>query len=192
MRELVYYIATSVDGFIARKDGSFGDFPWDDEFGAYLLESFPETFPGHLRPGPVERSGNRRFDAVVMGRKTYEVGLSEGIISPYPTLDQYVFSTTLEKATDPSVQVLAEDPVERVARLKEEEGLPIWICGGGRLASTLFAGELVDRVIVKLNPIVLGDGIPMICGVIPTLRLRLVDTRPFPSGHVVLEYLVGD
>ena len=42
MRDLVYYIATTLDGFIAREDGSFADFPWDDEFGADLLSAFPE------------------------------------------------------------------------------------------------------------------------------------------------------
>ena len=82
MRDLVYYIATSLDGFIAREDGSLGDFPWDPDFGAHILATFPETFPAHLRPGEVHRSGNKRFDAVLMGRKTYEVGLREGITSP--------------------------------------------------------------------------------------------------------------
>lgn len=41
MRELIYYVAASLDGFIARKDGSFGGFPWDDTFGAHLLKTFP-------------------------------------------------------------------------------------------------------------------------------------------------------
>ena len=47
MRRVTYYVAASVDGFIAHPDGSFGGFPWDDEFGAALLELFPETFPAH-------------------------------------------------------------------------------------------------------------------------------------------------
>ncbi len=49
MRELVYYVASSIDGFIAHEDGTFDGFPWDDAFIADLVETFPETFPVHLR-----------------------------------------------------------------------------------------------------------------------------------------------
>jgi dihydrofolate reductase len=87
MRKLIYFVASTLDGFIARGDGSFADFPWSEDYLAALLEAFPETFPARFRPGAPTRTGNRLFDAVLMGRKTYEVGLAEGIASPYPTLD---------------------------------------------------------------------------------------------------------
>jgi len=191
MRDLVYYVATSLDGFIAREDGSFAEFPWDAEFGAHILATFPETFPAHLRPGKVDRSGNKRFDAVLMGRKTYEVGLREGITSPYPTLDQFVFSRSLNTSPDDAVQLVADDPAKVVAGLKEGEGGAIWICGGGQLATALFEADLVDELIVKLNPIVLGSGIPLLHGPQPRRHLMLSRIRHFPSGHVWLEYEVG-
>lgn len=192
MRELVYYVATTLDGYIAREDGSFSDFPWDDDFGAYLLHHFPETFPAHLRPGPADRSQNRRFDAVVMGRKTYEVGLREGITCPYPTLDQFVLSRTLRSSPDPGVTLISEDGAAEIARLKERQGRAIWICGGGQLASFLLLAGLINRVIVKLNPVLFGRGIPMLHEAVPTTRLDLVESRNFPSGHVLLEYSVAD
>ncbi len=190
MRDLIYYIATSLDGFIAREDGSFAEFPWDDEFGGHLLETFPETFPTHLRQGPVDRSGNAEFDAVVMGRHTYEVGLQAGITSPYSTLDQFVVSRTLETSPDPAVELISADPVNRIRELKQSPGGSIWLLGGGSLASTLFGASLIDRLIVKLNPIVLGSGIPLFREPIAQPNLSLTHSRTFSSGHVWLEYEV--
>ncbi len=77
-RKLIYYVACSMDRFIAREDGSFDCFPTEGEHFADLFESFPETIPGHLRDILGVRGENQRFDAVLMGRKTYEVGLNRG------------------------------------------------------------------------------------------------------------------
>ena len=78
MRSVTYYVAASLDGFIAHPAGSFAGFPWDDEFGAALLEQFPETFPAHLKTEAMAAADNRVFDTVLMGRKTYEVGSKAG------------------------------------------------------------------------------------------------------------------
>ncbi|MDF1503907.1 dihydrofolate reductase family protein [Roseisolibacter sp. H3M3-2] len=188
MAALVYYVATSVDGFIARPDGSFGDFPWDPEFGAHLLDTYPETFPAHLRSGPVSAEGNRRFGAVLMGRHTYEVGVDAGVVSPYPTLRQFVFSTRLRESPSPDVALVREDAAEVVTRLKREEARDVWLCGGAVLAASLFEAGLVDEVVVKLNPVLFGAGIPLLARPVPTVALDLRDLRRFPSGHAWLHY----
>ena len=161
MRNLVYYIATSLDGFIARPDGSFEDFPWNDEFIADLQTAFPETFPAPFWNGEHGRVENQRFDTVLMGRKTYEVGLREGLTNPYPTLDQYVFSRSMKESPDPAVVLVSQDAVGVVQALKRESGRSIWICGGSELATDLFEARLIDEVIIKLNPIIFGTGIPL-------------------------------
>lgn len=79
-----------------RSEGSFADFPWDEDFGADLMATYPETFPVAFRGEGHTREENRRFDAMLMGRKTYQVGLDQGLTNPYPTLDQYVFSCSAE------------------------------------------------------------------------------------------------
>ncbi len=191
MRKLIYYVAMTVDGFIAREDGSFDDFPWDDDYGAALLAARPETFPTHLRSGTHTRDDNRCFDAVLMGRKTYAVGLAEGITSPYPTLDQYVFSRTMTATPDAAVELVTEDALRVVTELKHEMGKAIWLCGGSNLATTLLAANLIDELVVKLNPIVFGSGIPLFGGGIEVAELTLTDTTVFDSGHAVLRYTIG-
>lgn len=190
-RSIVYYVATTLDGFIAREDGSFAEFPWDDAFGADLLEAYPETFPTPFHGRQLSAADNNRFDAVLMGRKTYEVGLRGGLTSPYPSLQQFVFSTTLTESPDPAVTLVRQDAPAFVADLKQSPGRDVWLCGGGSLASTLYEAGLVDEVIVKLNPIVFGSGIPLLGGRVSAPGLTLREHRIYESGHAVLSYSVN-
>lgn len=190
MRNLVYYIATSLDGFIARPDGSFEDFPWDDEFIAAIRAAYPETLPAPFWDVERTRDDNQRFDAVLMGRKTYEVGLRGGLTNPYPTLDQYVFSRSMKENPDPAVTLVSQDAVGVVEALKRESGRSIWICGGSELATDLFEAKLVDEVIVKLNPVIFGTGIPLFSRSFKAELLELAESHVYPSGHVLLEYSV--
>src|SRR5690606_28939875 len=104
---------------------------------------------------------NRVFDTVLMGRKTYEVGSTAGFTNPYPTLKQYVFSRSMPESPDPQVQLVRERAPETVGHLKEAQGKDIWLCGGAELASTLMEAGLIDCLIIKLNPVVFGAGIPL-------------------------------
>lgn len=186
MRKLIYYVATTLDGFIAHEDGSFDGFSWNDEFIAYLLDEFPETIPAHLKDDSATHIENKCFDTVLMGRKTYEVGLQQGITNPYPTLAQYVFSRTLKESPDENITLISENAVEEVRALKKKSGLAIWLCGGADLASIFMKANLIDKLIVKLNPVVIGSGIPMFSGGINTTTLKLTDSNVFKSGHVLL------
>ena len=190
MRDVIYYVATTLDGFIARADGSLDGFPWDDEFGAYLVNNFPETFPVHLRGGETSRADNRCFDTVLMGRKTYEVGLNEGVNSPYPTLDQYVFSRTMDAAPHSAIRLVRHDAVETVRSLKRDAGKAIWVCGGAQLAGLLFSEDLIDRLVLKVNPVVFGSGIPLFSAQLDKPVLTFDDQKVFARGHMILQYRV--
>ena len=190
MREIVYYVAATVDGFIARSDGSYAGFPWDDGFGAALRARFPETFPEHVG-GPSGPDANHAFDAVLMGRKTYEVGLVDGYTNPYPSLASYVFSRSLERNPHPNVTLTRDDPVAVARELKSQAGKAIWLCGGAELASALFSAGLVERLIVKLNPVVFGAGIPLLGRETARRPLTLTESQVYPSGHALLHYRVG-
>ena len=186
MRRLVYYVACSVDGFIAREDGSFDFVLPDGEHLRDLVRRFPETVPGHLRNALDVTAGNQYFDTVLMGRATYEVGLNLGVTSPYPHLNQYVVSRTMVESPDPEVHLVHHDPVALVRQLKQEEGKDIWLCGGGQLAAALLPE--IDELILKINPVLLGTGIPLFAGGPYQAALDLLDTQTYANGFVAARY----
>ncbi|MBD3884185.1 dihydrofolate reductase [Phormidium tenue FACHB-886] len=188
MRKLTYYVACSVDGFIAHKDGSIDGFSQNAEYFAELAKSFPETFPAHLHNIFGIQTENRRFDAVLMGRKTYEAGLNIGVTNPYPHLKQYLFSHSLQESPDENVELVSEDAVTRVKSLKAEAGKGIWLCGGSQLATALFAEKLIDQLILKVNPFLMGSGIPLFSGAIEQTALQLTNSKIYENGVLVLYY----
>jgi dihydrofolate reductase len=188
MRKLTYFVACTADGFIAREDGSFDFFPMDGEHLPYIVREFPESIPAHLHAALDVKGGNRHFDTVVMGRGTYEVGSSAGFTSPYPHMRQYVVSSTMGRSLDPSVELVANDPVGLVKRLKQAPGLGIWLCGGAKLAAAL--SDEIDDLILKVNPVLLGTGMPLFAGAVGMTRLELVDHRTFAGGVAIHHYEV--
>jgi dihydrofolate reductase len=185
VRSLVYFVACTVDGYIAKLDGGTDFFPIEGPHVADLLSEFPELVPGHLRSGLNLTVGNQRFDTILMGRATYEVGLREGITSPYPHLRQVVGSTTLS-SLDADVEIVGEQLCERVRELKRQPGKDIWMAGGGSLAAAL-ADEL-DELILKVNPIMLGSGIPLFAGPIGPRPVVMTEHRIYPNGYALLRY----
>jgi dihydrofolate reductase len=186
VRKLKYYIACSLDGFIARPDGSLDFFPFEGEHMAGLLASFPETVPTHLREILQIEGGNRHFDTVLMGRRTYQVGLDAGVTNPYGHLRQYLFSRSLSESPDPDVALVSGDPLPFVRRLKQEEGKSIWLCGGAELAAELFPE--IDELILKINPVVIGAGIPLFARAVETTSFRLASAKVYANGFVLSSY----
>lgn len=186
MRQLKYFVACTVDQFIAREDGSFDFFLFEGEHMADLFTSFPETIPAHLRDQLGITAENKCFDAVLMGRRTYEVGLKEGITNPYPQMKQYLFSQNIKESPDQNVELVSTNPREFVRELKQKSGKDIWLCGGGNLATALF--EEIDEMILKVHPILLGSGIPLFSDVIPETSLELADSKIYNNGFMLLNY----
>ena len=149
MRTLTYYVATTLDGFIADPSGGFDFFPVPDELVSVLVEEFPETIPTQARAHLGIDPPNKNFDAVVMGRRTWEPSLDDGVTSSYQHLKQYVFSTTMSEAPDDTVTLVDSDPLAYVRELKQQDGGGIWLCGGGSLAGALLPeiDELVDQFV---------------------------------------------
>jgi dihydrofolate reductase len=188
MRKLIYYVACTVDGFIAREDGSFDCFLTEGEHFDYLFDSFPETVPAHLRGVLGVSAANKHFDAVLMGRRTYEVGLSLGVTSPYPHLRQYLFSRGMKESPAAEVRLVRGGAAAIVRKLKQEPGKDIWLCGGGELAAQLFSE--IDELILKVNPVVIGRGVPLFAGAIKPATLEVADRKVFGNGVTVTHYLV--
>ncbi|MGB7085914.1 MAG: dihydrofolate reductase family protein [Phormidesmis sp.] len=192
MRDLTYYVACSVDGFIAHNSGSHDGFSQEDDYIADIAVEFPETFPAQFRAALNIEADNQHFDTVLMGRRTYKVGLDAGISNPYPHLKQYVFSRSLEKSPDEGVELVSDDAIARVKTLKNESGKGIWLCGGAMLATALFNEKLIDRLILKVNPFLMGSGISLFAGVIKQTPLMLTAHKIYTNGVSRLDYQIGD
>ncbi|TMR18693.1 dihydrofolate reductase [Nonomuraea turkmeniaca] len=186
MRKLVYYVGTSIDGYIAGPNGEFDFYPPADDMAAHLNNEYPETIPAHIRAHVGIDAPNRRFDTVIMGRGSYEPGLAVGVTSPYAHLRQYVISTTIKSVDDPAVELVHEDPLGLVRRLKQEDGLDIYLCGGGNLAAQLLPE--IDEMIVKCHPVVAGAGVSAFDGEFRPTVFTLTGTRTYNNGAVVMHY----
>jgi len=188
MRKLIYFVACSLDGFIAQTDGSHDGFSMNEAFLKALFAEFPETVPTHFRAAMGITGENRHFDTVLMGRKTYEVGLKDGFTNPYGHLRQYVVSRSLKASPDAAVTLVRKDAIALVQSLKAEAGKDIWLGGGGILASELLVAGEIDSLILKVNPFVMGDGIPLFAAPVPQMPLALTDSQSYPGGVMVLHY----
>ena len=168
-RRLRYQVAASLDGFIARENG---DYDWIVGDPAIDFEAL-----------------YAEFDTVVMGRKTFQAGESQGM-GGVPGKESIVFSRSLPSGERKDVRVTAEDPATVVRALKEKAGKDIWLFGGGELFRSLLDAGLVDTVEIAVMPVLLGSGIP----VLPpggSVTLKLSDQKILPaSGIVVLLYSV--
>jgi len=187
MRELTYYAAVSLDGFIAGPDGEFDRFLTEGDHMAAIGEKYRGTVPTALAEAFGIDVDGGPFDTVLMGWNTYAVGLPD-LPDPYQHLRQIVF-TRSHQAPDGAdgVEFTDRAPVEVVRELKREDGAGIWLCGGGTLATAL-AGE-IDRLVVKRNPVTLGGGIPLFApGGYAPASWRVESVTPFASGVVLGEY----
>ncbi|MDX1662079.1 MAG: dihydrofolate reductase family protein [Gemmatimonadota bacterium] len=169
MREVIYSVAASLDGYIADPDGAYDWIPHEEAI----------DWDGFLA----------RFDTVVMGRGTWEVLAREGR-GPTAGKRTIVVSTTLEDVGDDEVTLVGEDAAGAVRELREEDGEAIWLMGGGKLFGSLLDEGLVDGVEVAVVPVLLGGGIPLLPEGHDRTRLELVDSTIYPSGIAMLRYAV--
>lgn len=167
-RKVVLYIATSLDGYIARKDGSVDWLPGlDDE--DYGYSSFLAT-----------------VDTVVMGRVTYEQLLDFGDY-PYKGKKGYVFSSE-RRGRGPHVEFVNSPPKKFTEGLRDEKGQDIWLVGGAELVDSFLSADLIDQFIISVAPMILGEGIPLFFPDGRERKLRLVGSKSFPSGLVQSVY----
>ena len=189
MRPLTYHVAVSIDGYIARPDGSFEAFAQAGDHIDALVDELPETLPGHVLSAIGIESPNDTYDTVIMGWNTFAVGAAQGIDDPYPHLRQYVVGGTHRaSAVGGDIHLVTDDPVDLVRRLKAESSTKgIWLCGGGTLAGAL--RDEIDRLVLKVHPVLLGAGVRLFGSDEAAIRqLTLESCRSFRSGVHVTTY----
>ena len=172
MRPIIYYVATSLDGYIAGEDEDISGFVQGDGVNQYLQDL-------------------QTFDTTIMGRRTYEFGYKFGLEPgqpAYPHMTHYIFSNTLKLETiHPKVKVYPLD-LQTILDLKATEGSPIYLCGGGQFAGWLLENELIDVLKIKLNPLLLGSGIRLFGNATKQYKLTLQNRQSFEEGLQILTY----
>jgi dihydrofolate reductase len=177
-RKIIVEIAASADGYIARPNG---DVEW--------LNRLP----------PVDY-GMRKFystiDTILWGRKTYDWALAYqkktgSKESPFDkSVANYVFSRKPPKKVAPGIEFVTEPLKAFTRHLRSKHGKHIWMMGGGELiASFLDAGE-IDEFDIKVIPVFIGKGIPLIAPRHRDISLRLIESKKFSDGVVRLHYAV--
>ncbi|MDR2998327.1 MAG: dihydrofolate reductase family protein, partial [Microbacterium sp.] len=179
------YVAVSIDGFIAGPEGEFDFFLAEGDHRDAINERFNQTIPTQINEALGIPTDGDLFDTVLMGWNTYAIGLPM-LPSPYNHLRQVVFTGRSPEPVE-GVEFTDRDPVEVVRELKAEPGKGIWLCGGAALAATL--ADEIDRLVLKINPVIIGNGIPLFGerGFSPRALARTATTA-FDSGVVLAEY----
>lgn len=188
MRKIDVFNSVSLDGFFT---GENGDLEWAHKDGDD--PEWNEFVAGNAQGGD---------GALLFGRVTYDM-----MVSFWPTpaaeeampevakgmneMPKLVFSRTLKESSWNNTTILHGDPVAEVRRLKSEGGPDITILGSGSIVSQLAAADLIDAYTFVTVPVVLGKGRTMFEGVKKEVPLKLVRTRAFKNGNVVLSYERG-
>ncbi len=182
MRKVVFQNMVSLDGFFE------GPHKWEIDWHT-VGEEFNEFAINALKAA----------DAIIFGRETYlgmanywssaEALKDDPIVAGYMnSLSKIVFSRSLDKADWNNTRLVNTDAVAEIARLKTQPGQDLLIFGSADLASTLIQNGLIDEYRIFINPIVLGDGAPLFKGIKNRLPLKLVDSKIFQNGLVLLVY----
>lgn len=170
-KKLIYYVAQSVDGYIADKNGSVD---W--------LNSFEESSKDY---------GYQSFydgiDSLVMGSQTYQFILDYGKWI-YPKNPCWVFSKRQLDKIDPLVQFSSDPPLQVLQQIRKKGYSNTWLVGGAQLANSFFEINAITDYIIHVMPVVLGEGIPLLSAPATRSDLELTEKNTFPSGAVQLIY----
>jgi len=181
MRKLFAFNMVSLDGFF---EGPNRDINWhnvDDEFNQFAIEQ------------------TSAVDTILFGRVTYEL-MAGYWPKPAATTDdpviadlmnrlpKIVFSRTLQKAEWNNTRLIKDHIAEEITTLKQQPGKDLALFGSANLLSTLIKMGLIDEHRIIVNPIVLGSGTPLYQGLKDKLNLKLLKTKTFRNGNVLLYY----
>ena len=173
MRKVTLFIAMSLDGYIADKDGGVDWLNGQEEDGENM-----DTYSEFIKT----------IDTIIMGWNTYHQVITE--LSPeewiYPEQISYVI-THREIPSTERIRFTSESPCDLVKRLREEEGNGIWICGGASIVRQLMETDLIDTLHISVIPTLLGNGVRLFGPLEKEQKLRLVKTQSY-NGITDLVY----
>lgn len=179
MKKVIFQMSVSLDGYA---EGPNHQIDWhlvDDEFNAYAVEMLNAS------------------DVLIMGRKTYELMAGywpiaadndPAVKEKMNSTPKLVFSRTLKKVEWQNSRLATSSIADEVARLKQVPSDGLFPVGGSELATSFLEQGLMDELRIILTPILLGEGKTVFDGIKKRYPLRLLSTKQFKSGNVVVIY----
>lgn len=171
MTQLIYYVAVSLDGFIAPPDGSL------DWLAPYNIGGEDYGF------GEFYKS----VDALIEGSRTYEQALTFGEW-PHPGKPCWVVTRRKLNQNSP-VRFTSMAPAELFRHVASQGHKRIWLVGGSQLAASFRSAGLITEYVLSVIPVFLGAGRPLFATAGPVENLRLVESKTYSSGLVQLRYV---
>jgi len=176
MRKIKLYIATSIDGFIARANG---DLDW--------LTEFPN--PQKTDYGYLEFV--QTIDTVIMGGRTYDSILSMDTQWPYGDKECYIITRNyLRNPPGHSIEQISDNVIEQIKELKVKQGKDIWLIGGSEIISLLMNNNLIDEMIITYIPVILGSGICMFSNINQEINWKAFNSVLFDNGTSQITYIL--
>ena len=169
MKNIILYIASSLDGFIARTDGSVDWLFSDQDYG------YQEFY--------------NSIDTVVMGRKTYEQARSFEE-HPFAGKSFFVFSRSMTRSPEKNVNFIDDTIPDFIGKIKRKSRTNIWLVGGAELIEIFLNRNSINFLILSIHPIILGKGIPLFKNLKREVNLKLRQSVSFESGLVQLHYKI--
>ena len=174
MSKIQLYIATSIDGYIARKDGALD---WLDNMPNPAGSDFGYTdfYEG--------------VDTVIMGRKTYEEVLGFGVDWPYPDCKSLIATSQKDyEVNTPNTHVINDISQQSIDQIKNESHKNVWLIGGGDLVKHFLELEVLDEMFICVVPTLIGEGIPLFVERSGDRPFELSSSEAFPGGAVMMTY----
>jgi len=180
--QVTIHMAASLDGFIARKDGTVDWMETSDQFvgGDTMSPEFVEAFL-------------KTIDCYVIGSRTYETALSfeaKGLGWSYGDKPTFVLTRRELPRTRDTVKFYSGDLAQLVNRFLRPKFRSIWFVGGGVVSAECLRLGLADEVRYSILPILIGDGIPFFDKLDRDIALHLAEVKAYESGTVALRYQV--
>ena len=184
MRKVILFNMVTLDGFFSGPEGEIDWHNVDQEFNEFAIAQL-DTAGG-----------------LIFGRVTYEMMASYWptplaieddpvVAAKMNSIPKFVFSRSLRSADWENTQLIHRDAGDEISNLKQQPGGDLFIFGSANLASSLTRQGLIDEYRLMLNPLVLGDGRPLFEELAERLSLKLIKTKVFASGNVLLTYQPG-
>lgn len=188
MRKIKILTFLTLDGIMQAPGGPEEDTSGDFKYGGWTVPYFDE-FAGQVM---AEQMG-RPFD-LLLGRKTYEIFAgywpqhNNEVGTPLNKAKKYVASRTLKNLEWNNSELLKDDVVEAIKKLKTQDGPELQVHGSGNFIQTLLKHDLVDELLLKIFPLTLGNGKRLFSeGTIPA-AFTLYECKSSPSGVIFASY----